>query len=153
MNGWQWTADDAIVCKSKIPVSDGGGGGYVEPVNPYANALALLEQNYNTAVKAVKDRYSQQIKKLRSTEADQLREAYINLMLNKLNATNDMARQGYTGGLVESNLAKLYNNYGSIRNDINKRVDESVDNYNAKKNQELLSLLMNYNNQKAKYSL
>jgi len=130
-----------------------GGGGGDTYVNPYESALSLLEQNYNNSVKAVNDRYKADTKQLKSNATDQLRQAYINYMQNKLNAGNQMARMGYTGGLTESNLTKLYNNYGNVRNDINKQLNQSIDKYNQRKNAELLNLLMNYNNQKMKYSI
>jgi len=129
----------------------GGGGGYSEPSNPYADALALIKQNYNNSVKSVNSKYDAQVGEVKNEAADQLRQAYINYMMNRRNASNDMARQGYSGGLTESNLARLYNNYGTIRNDINKRTDEAVNKYNLSRNAELLNLLNNYNNQQLRY--
>ena len=130
----------------------GGGGGYSDGgggVN--SDPLALLRQNYNNSVNTVNSKYDAQVGELRSDAEKQLREAYINYMLNRKNSANDMARQGYTGGLTESNLARLYNNYGTIRNDINRRTDEAVNKYNLSRNAELLNLLNNYNNQQLRY--
>lgn len=128
----------------------GGGGSYSDPG---ANALSLLAQNYNNSVRSVNDRYNFDEQNLRNDAEKQLREAYINYMMNRKNIDNDMARLGYTGGVTESNRAKLYNNYGTIRNDINRRLDEGIREYTLKRNAELLSLLNNYNNQQMRYAL
>lgn len=140
---------------SKGSSSGGGysGGGGSASVNPNANALSLLAQNYNNSVKAVNDRYNLDEQNLRNDAEKQLREAYINYMISRKNAANDMARLGYTGGVTESNLARMNNNYGTIRNDINRRLDEGVREYTLKRNAELLSLLNNYNNQQMRYAL
>lgn len=141
---------------SSSKASGGGGysgGGGSASVNPNANALSLLAQNYNNSVKSVNDRYNFEEQNLRNDAEKQLREAYINYMMNRKNAANDMARLGYTGGVTESNLARMNNNYGTIRNDINRRLDEGVREYNLKRNAELLSLLNNYNNQQMRYAL
>lgn len=142
---------------TKAPSSSGGGysggGGGSASVNPNANALSLLAQNYANSVKSVNDRYNFDEQNLRNDAEKQLREAYINYMMNRKNAANDMARLGYTGGVTESNLARLNNNYGTIRNDINRRLDEGVREYTLKRNADLLSLLNNYNNQQLRYAL
>ena len=140
---------------SKGSSSGGGysGGGGSASVNPNANALSLLAQNYNNSVKAVNDRYALQEQQMRADAEKELREAYINYMMSRKNADNDMARLGYTGGLTESNRARMYNNYGTIRNDINRRLEDQLNPLRVNKNAELLSLLNNYNNQQLRYAL
>ena len=135
------------------PSYSGGGGGGESYYNPNANALSLLAQNYNNSVQAVNDRYALQEQQIRADAEKELREAYINYMMSRKNADNDMARLGYTGGLTESNRAKMYNNYGTIRNDINRRLDEQLNPLRVNRNAELLSLLNNYNNQQMRYAL
>lgn len=141
---------------SSSKASSGGGysgGGGSASVNPNANALSLLAQNYNNSVKAVNDRYALQEQQMRADAEKELREAYINYMMSRKNADNDMARLGYTGGLTESNRARMYNNYGTIRNDINRRLEDQLNPLRVNKNAELLSLLNNYNNQQLRYAL
>lgn len=145
----------AASTKAKASSGGGGysGGGGSDSGNSNANALSLLAQNYANSVKSVNDRYNFDEQNLRNDAEKQLREAYINYMMNRKNAANDMARLGYTGGVTESNLARMNNNYGTIRNDINRRLDEGVREYTLKRNAELLSLLNNYNNQQMRYAL
>lgn len=141
---------------TKAPSSSGGGysgGGESASINPNANALSLLAQNYNNSVKTVNDRYALQEQQMRADAEKELREAYINYMMSKKNIDNDMARLGYTGGVTESNRARMYNNYGTIRNDINRRLEDKLNPLLVNKNAELLSLLNNYNNQQLRYAL
>jgi hypothetical protein len=140
---------------SKGSSSGGGysGGGGSASVNPSANALSLLAQNYNNSVRAVNDKYNLDEQNLRNDAEKQLREAYINYMISRKNAANDMARLGYTGGVTESNLARMNNNYGTIRNDINRRLEDQLNPLRVNRNAELLSLLNNYNNQQLRYAL
>ena len=62
---------------------------------------------------------------------------------------SSMARQGYTGGLTETNKARMFNNYGNIRNSINNTLANAIENYNLKRNAQLGEALNAYNAQLA----
>lgn len=55
-----------------------------------------------------------------------LREAYINYMMNKKNLNQGLSAMGLSGGATESSMAKLFNNYGSSRNNINTTLAENL---------------------------
>jgi len=133
--------------------SGGGGGGSSASVNPNASILSLLAQNYNNAIRAVQDRYALEEQKMANENEDALRQAYINYMMSRKNMDNDMSRMGYTGGLTESNYARMYNNYGNIRADLIKQRQQQLAEQNLRKNQELYDLLAQYNNQQMRYAL
>ena len=134
--------------------SSGGGGGDYSGSSvgtPQTSLLDLLRQNYNNAVNNVNARYDLEDQQITNQNEDALRQAYINYMMSRKNADNDMARQGYTGGLTESNRARMYNNYGNIRSDLMKQRAQQLEEQRVKRNAELIQLLSNFNNQQAKY--
>lgn len=55
-----------------------------------------------------------------------LREAYINYMMNKKNLAQGLSAMGMSGGATESSMAKMYNNYGSSRNNINTTLANNI---------------------------
>lgn len=55
-----------------------------------------------------------------------LRDAYVNMMLAKRDLPQQLAAQGISGGLTESTLAGLNNQYGSARGEINTGLNDSM---------------------------
>ena len=113
-------------------------------------ALGVLANNYNESRNTLNPQYDLQAQQQNQSAADALREAYINYMMSRKNATDDMYRQGYTGGLTESNLARMYNNYGNIRNSINTALASKIMENDTNRNAALSSLLQNYNTNRAR---
>lgn len=85
----------------------------------YDDTYNALKGNLNSAL----DRMQKNYEYGRGVQSDDagksLREAYINYMMNKRNLAQNLAAAGLSGGATESNMAKMYNNYGSSRNNIN----------------------------------
>lgn len=148
----------------------GNGGGYsygdaisaisVDPTqavrNRYANLLSellenhntmrnALKQNYDAAVNTVNNNYNLSEQEQNANAEEAFRQAYINMMLNNKHMDSDMARLGYNGGVTESNRARMYNNYGNIRNDISKNLANNIAQINARRTADLADVLANYN--------
>lgn len=78
-----------------------------------------------------------------------MKEAYINYMMNRKNLNQSLSAQGLSGGATESSLARMYNNYGSSRNNIDTtRQNNIADLLNAYQNN-LSSAQQAYNSQYA----
>ena len=107
--------------------------------------LNALRQNYDSAVNTVNNNYNLSEQAQNANAEDALRQAYINYMISKKNMASDMSRMGYNGGVTESNQARMYNNYGNIRNDINRTLADRVAEINAKRNADLSDVLASYN--------
>ena len=111
--------------------------------------LDKLKGNYDTSVNTINADYDTSISRQNADAEDALRQAYINYMMSRKNMDSALARQGYTGGLSESNQARMFNNYGNIRNDIRKTLNNAIENYNLKRNAALGEALNQYNAQLA----
>ena len=141
----------------------GGGGGstpYVDPNQAVKDRynqllknlsadnnqiLKTLKKNYNNSQNVINANYDLTQGNAEQDSANALREAYINYMMNKRNAQDTMARQGMTGGLTESNMARMYNNYGTNRNNIQTTLANNLAKINAERNSNLAELLNQYN--------
>lgn len=130
----------------------GGGGGYngidIEGLiaqqraaaqNAYDNSMARLENAWNINEGALRSNLDSTLNRLKSqydfsegraqSDADKsLREAYINYMMNKKNLAQGLSAMGMSGGATESSMAKLFNNYGSSRNNINTTLADNLAN-------------------------
>lgn len=154
--------------------SSGGGGGVdvaslignvaIDPTaavrQRYADILAELSQNndyvlgklkgnYDTSVNTINADYDSAVNRQNADAEEALRQAYINYMMSRRDMDSSMARQGYTGGLTETNKARMFNNYGNIRNSINNTLANAIENYNLKRNAQLGEALNAYNAQLA----
>ena len=136
--------------KAAGTVSGGGGSDY-SPAISGTNVLDLLRQNYNNAVNNINSRYDLADQQIAADNENALRQAYINYMMSRKNIDNDMSRQGYTGGLTESNRARMYNNYGNIRSDLMRQREQQLQEQRVKRNNELYQMLAQFNNQQARY--
>ena len=128
----------------------GGGGGYngidIEGLiaqqraaaqNAYDNSMARLENAWNINEGALRSNLDSTLNRLKSqydfsegraqSDADKsLREAYINYMMNKKNLAQGLSAMGMSGGATESSMAKLFNNYGNSRNNINTTLADNL---------------------------
>lgn len=85
----------------------------------YNNTYAALKNNLNSSLDTMKKNYEFGQKTQNDDASKSLREAYINYMMNRRNLDQNLAAAGISGGATESSMAKLFNNYGSSRNNIN----------------------------------
>ena len=85
-----------------------------------------LSKNLNSTLDRLKNQFGYSREQVDSDAAKSLREAYTNYMLNKKNLAQGLAALGVSGGATESNLARMYNNYGSARNNINTTAAENL---------------------------
>jgi len=85
----------------------------------YDNTYAALKNNLNSSLDTMRKNYEFGQKTQNDDASKSLREAYINYMMNRRNLDQNLAAAGISGGATESSMAKLFNNYGSSRNNIN----------------------------------
>lgn len=165
------TAASAPVAATSGGNGGGGNGGggdstpYVDPNKAKKDAynkmlkdlaknnkslLGTLDTNYNLSKDTINNNYDLTQGQTEQSAANDLRQAYINYMMSKRNIDADMARSGYTGGLSESNRARMYNSYGTNRNAISNTLAQNLAQINANRNAALNELLATYNSNKAK---
>ena len=77
-----------------------------------------LQASYNNAKSQLDSSFNQGETEMNQSADKALREAYINKMLSEKSLSQSLANQGVTGGAAESILARLFNNYGNSRNEI-----------------------------------
>lgn len=92
----------------------------------WGNTRNALSDNLGLALANLKQQYDYGSGVARKDAANSLREAYINYMMNKKNLGQNLSAMGVSGGATESSLAKMYNNYGSSRNDINNVLADNI---------------------------
>lgn len=106
--------------------------------------LDALKANFDNSTKNINANYDLQQKTSEQDSADALRQAYINYMMSRRNINNDLARAGYTGGLAESNKARMFNNYGTNRNAIRTLLAQNLEKINTARNAELNDVQSQY---------
>lgn len=84
----------------------------------YADALADAE-------KGKQEMYSSQLTQADKDGAERLRDAYIKNMQSKLGIGQTLRAQGVSGGMAESTLASVDNNYNTVRDNILSDVDDT----------------------------
>lgn len=103
--------------------------------NTYAGAGDTLRTNYDSTTGQLRDQYNYQNKNINTDAENSLREAYINSMLQKKDLRQRMAAQGLNGGMTETTMSSLSNNYSNARNNID-----------TTRNKSLADLSQTYNN-------
>jgi len=105
--------------------------------NAYRNSMARLNtawgettdslaKNLNSTLGRLDEQYKFNENRAQNDANKSLREAYINYMMNKKNLAQGLSALGLSGGATESNMAKMYNNYGSSRNNINTTLADNI---------------------------
>lgn len=126
-----------------------GGGGF-DPSDLYASMLAernaLMQKNYQAALDQLRNAYESNVNSLKNQGADAMREAYINMMMNKRGLNNSLASSGINGGATESVMANLYNTYANDRNKIARTINESLEEAGRNYGNNVANLGINYNN-------
>ena len=122
----------------------------------YQRGMNALEGAYNSKIGALGDNYNSTQKQLYQSHdyskgnveqdaAKSLQEAYLNKMLSQKNFGQVMSAQGLGGGMAESSLAKLENNYGNSRNNINTTTNRNISDLGQLLNENLSGALQQYN--------
>lgn len=159
------TDNDALSGKytpagSDLPTGGGNGGGsgygslgLYDPSSDllaaYNARQAALQQNYDAALAQLKKSYEDSVSGLRTQGEDALRQAYINMMMNKRGLGQSLEAQGLRGGATESSLANLYNNYASNRNEIARAVEDKLADIGNTYGNNVANLGMQYNTNSA----
>ena len=94
--------------------------------NAWANNQNMLASNRDATLQKLQDQYDYSEGKAQNDANKSLREAYINYMMNKKNLNQGLSAMGLSGGATESSMAKLFNNYGSSRNNINTTLADNL---------------------------
>lgn len=94
--------------------------------NAWANNQNMLASNRDATLQKLQDQYDYSEGKAQNDANKSLREAYINYMMNKKNLAQGLSAMGMSGGATESSMAKLFNNYGSSRNNINTTLADNL---------------------------
>jgi hypothetical protein len=110
----------------------------------YDSQRNTLEANLNRAKNSLSDSYNRSRNNVSSNAENSLKQAYINNMLSKRNIAQQMSSMGLNGGMTETTLAGLANNYGNQRNDINKTLNTNLSDIEGKYNSGLSELEGNY---------
>lgn len=92
----------------------------------WGNTQSSLQKNLDSTLNRLKSQYDYSSGVVRDDADKSLREAYINYMMNKKNMNQGLTAMGLSGGATESNMAKMFNNYGSSRNNINTQLARNI---------------------------
>lgn len=84
----------------------------------YNNAIDALKNYAQNNQAALAAAYGQQVQQANQAADDSSRQAYINYMLGQKNLPQQMAANGYTGGLADSQLIGMNANYQNNLTDI-----------------------------------
>lgn len=123
----------------------------------YQNQQNTLKSNLDRALQSLLDTYNNSKKTVSSDAENSLKQAYLSNMLAKRDIAQRLSAMGLNGGMTETTLAGLANQYGNNRNDINKALNTNLanlatgyskDRSNVEGNyaSELANALSSYNN-------
>ena len=112
----------------------------------YNDSYNLLQENNRSANEALLNSYNNSVKGVQDDAAQSLKEAYINRMMQQKNVAQQLSAMGLSGGASESTLAKMSNNYGNARNNINTTLNKNISNLSANRDASLAEILQNFNN-------
>lgn len=111
----------------------------------YDNAASLLKGNYDSQVGVLNKAKKKSTKELNVDSEQALREAYITKMQNQRDLNQRLAAQGLNGGATETTMARLANQYGNSRTDVNNTRNRSLAGINQTYAEQLASALQAYN--------
>jgi len=86
----------------------------------------MLKSNLDTTLNRLQSQYDYSRGVVDEDANKSLREAYINYMMNKKNLAQGLSAMGMSGGATESSMAKMFNNYGNSRNNINTTLADNI---------------------------
>lgn len=133
----------------------GGGGGESESNGidellarisaAYDNAASLLKGNYDSQVGVLNKAKKKSTKELNVDSEQALREAYVTKMQNQRDLNQRLAAMGLNGGATETTMARLANQYGNSRTDVNNTRNRSLAGINQTYAEQLAAALQAYN--------
>ena len=133
----------------------GGGGGESESNGidellarisaAYDNAASLLKGNYDSQVGVLNKAKKKSTKELNVDSEQALREAYVTKMQNQRDLNQRLAAMGLNGGATETTMARLANQYGNSRTDVNNTRNRSLAGINQTYSEQLAAALQAYN--------
>lgn len=111
----------------------------------YNRTINLLKSNLKSAKNTLSTNNQSAIDKMNTTANEDLRQAYINSMMQQRGLDQAMAAQGMNGGMTETTRASMANSYGNNRNAINMKLAENIADQNLAYNNALADLQSQYN--------
>lgn len=96
----------------------------------YTGAGNTLKTNYDSTTGQLKDQFDYQNKSVNTDAENSMRQAYINSMLQQKDLGQKMSAQGLNGGMSETTMASLNNNYSNARNNIDTTRQKSLSDLN-----------------------
>lgn len=114
--------------------------------NAFNSRINGLSDNYNSTLGQLRSSYDNSSKNVNQDADNSLRQAYINRMMNEKGLNQQLSSQGISGGAAESTLAKLYNNYGNSRNNIENTRANNLSDLEQNFNTNQANALQAYNN-------
>lgn len=110
----------------------------------YDKQKATLAENLERARNNLLSSYNNARSNMARDAESSLKQAYINNMLQRRNIAQQLSSMGLTGGMTETTLAGMANNYGNQRNDINKALASNLANIETGYNNNVSELEGNY---------
>lgn len=142
------TGTNVTATPTAQPTSNGSGNSYYDPsadlLAAYNARQAALKSNYNAALNQLRNSYNTSVNDLKNQGDEALREAYINMMMNKRGLNQSLEAQGLRGGATESAMANLYNTYASDRNAIARAIAQNLTDVGNKYGENVANLGMKY---------
>lgn len=111
----------------------------------YANQLSSLSNNLNETKSQLENSFNRSRDNINIEAADALRQAYINKMLSNRNLTQQLNAMGINGGAAETTLARMLNNYGNARNQIQVNQGRNLSSLEGNYNDNLSQVMQAYN--------
>ena len=110
----------------------------------YDKQKSTLAENLERARTNLLNSYNNSRSNMERDAESSLRQAYVNNMLQRRNIAQQLSAMGLTGGMTETTLAGMANNYGNQRNDINRGLAKNLANIESGYNTNLSELEGNY---------
>ena len=118
----------------------------MEAINTaYTGAGDTLKTNYDSTRGQLGDEYRYQQKGVNDDASKSMQQAYINSMLQKKDLGQKMSAMGLNGGMTETTLASLNNNYSNARNNIDTTRQKSLSDLDLTYQGNLADAMRQYN--------
>lgn len=155
------TTNDNITYGSGTPDASGSNSGVGASVPSYQSyydsVLAdqraamearqkALEENYQRQLGVLQNAHNNNVDTLNGQREDALRSAYVSYMLGQKDLNQRLANQGINGGMSETVMANLLNNYGGNRGNIENQYQQVLGNLNSAYDSNVASLSNQHEN-------
>lgn len=110
----------------------------------YDTQKSTLAENLERAKNNLLSSYNNSRTNTERNAESSLKQAYLNNMLQRRNIAQQLSSMGLTGGMTETTLAGIANQYGNQRNDINKALASNLANIETGYNNNVSELEGNY---------